>query len=190
MINTVPVINNWRNLPQLNYMTTTERGVLLTMLDAIQPKRMIEFGVNDGNTARTVLNHIDSIEYYLGVDVPFDHIMTLSVQQSEAPREPGRFVKDDPRFDLFLRFNGVSEQVILDDEQFDVAFIDGDHSYRGVMLDYGISRQVVRLGGLILFHDYNNPAVEVTSALADIQTQEKDRKLFHVAGTWIVYEQL
>lgn len=185
----VKAANNWPDLPSLNYMGVGERGTLLTMLDAVQPKRMVEFGVNDGNTASTILDNIDSVAYYLGIDIPFEHKMQLSNQQSEAPRDPGHLVKDDARFELFLRFNGRSEQSILDMPPFDVAFIDGDHSYRGVMLDYAMARQIVRPHGWIFFHDYHNASVEVTSALEDIQLQE-DRKLFHIRGTWLVYEQL
>jgi len=180
--------NDWPDLPSRNYMCDGELGFLLTMLDQRQPKRMVEFGVNQGITARAVLNNIESIEYYLGVDVPFEHKMQISGQQSEVPSKPGHLVDTDPRFDLFIRFNGMPDQVIVG-ELFDVAFIDGDHSYAGVITDYRMARRMVRKGGLILFHDYNNRSVDVTKALEDLH-QNENRNLFNINGTMLVYEQL
>lgn len=44
-------------------------------------------------------------------------------------------------------------QEILNGEKLDFLFIDGDHSYLGVKLDYYMYRQFVKPGGWIGFHD-------------------------------------
>ena len=170
-------------------MRDGELGFVLTLLDRIQPKRMIEFGVNQGITARAILDNIESIEYYLGIDVPFEHKMPIPEQQSEVPGEPGHLVKTDPRFDLFLRFNGMPDKSVIDYESFDAAFIDGDHSYAGVLIDYRLAKLMVRKGGLILFHDYTNQTVDVTKALEDLH-QNENRNFINIYGTMLVYEQL
>ncbi len=188
-LSVVAARNNWPNLPSRYYMMDGELGFLLTMLDDIKPKRMIELGVNEGITARAVLDHIKSIEYYLGVDVPFNHVMPLPGQQPEVPQEPGRLVKDDRRFELLLRYNGAFDSLIVACDRFDVAFIDGDHSYKGVMDDYELARKVVlQPGGWIFFHDYNNPTVEVTRALDDLHLG--GRNIVNAEGTWMAYEQV
>jgi len=185
----VPTRNEWSHLPARDYMQVSEIGFILTVLDTVDPKRMIEFGVNQGNTARTILDNIESVEYYLGVDVPSDYVTPIVTQRMEVPKEPAHLVRDDPRFELFLRYSGHSDNEIVSKKPFDVAFIDGDHSYRGVIVDYRLSRWIVRKGGWIFFHDYNNYSVEVTQVLEDLQ-QNENRKLFHVNGTWLAYEQL
>ena len=41
----------------------------------------------------------------------------------------------------------------LGDEDLDFLFIDGDHSYEGVLCDFMTYSPLVRTGGLIAFHD-------------------------------------
>jgi predicted O-methyltransferase YrrM len=50
---------------------------------------------------------------------------------------------------------GTLEQVeaILGGEQIDFLFIDGDHSYEGVKMDFEMHSPLVKKGGLIAFHD-------------------------------------
>jgi predicted O-methyltransferase YrrM len=179
----VEVQSLWPDQRRL-YMHPNEQGILLNLLGHAAPRRMIELGVNEGLTARAVLDHIDSIEYYLGVDVPHDHQMPIIGQQSEVPREPGRLCLGDQRFELVLR-DDATDGLILGREQFDAAFIDGDHCYAGVVADYDLARRIVRPGGWVFFHDYGNPTVEVTLALEDLRREGAD--LFSVRGTWLAF---
>ncbi len=45
---------------------------------------------------------------------------------------------------------------LLRDKNLDFLFIDGDHSYEGVKMDYHDYKGFVRIGGLIGFHDIND----------------------------------
>lgn len=47
-------------------------------------------------------------------------------------------------------------EALLDGTLLDFLFIDGDHSYEGVKLDYEDYKGFVRPGGLIAFHDIND----------------------------------
>jgi predicted O-methyltransferase YrrM len=42
------------------------------------------------------------------------------------------------------------------DEQFDIIFIDADHSYQGVSNDFELYRRKVKKDGYIIFHDYGD----------------------------------
>ena len=42
---------------------------------------------------------------------------------------------------------------ILADRPIDLLFIDGDHTYVGVKMDFEMYRPLVRKGGIIAFHD-------------------------------------
>jgi len=48
----------------------------------------------------------------MGVDVPFYHVMPIKGQQPEVPKEPAHLIKGDSRFELFIRFNGESDERI------------------------------------------------------------------------------
>ena len=176
---------------QREYMGPWEQGILLTMLERIQPKRMIEFGVQEGRTAAAILKWIETIEYYLGIDVPFETVMPIRGQQSEVPREPGcRVKKGDPRFEVLLRggYSGFEDSVIASKGPFDVAFIDGDHSRNGVQNDYNLACRILRPNGWVFWHDYGNNTVEVTGVLDEMC--QAGHNIVHIEGTMLAYEQL
>lgn len=163
-------------------MLEGELEMLLALINSVQPSSMIEFGVNEGITAVAVLANFTDIERYIGVDVEFDHQLEIPAQQYEVPREPGRLVKENPRFELVIRKNDDSNI----SGPFDVAFIDGDHGKHHVMKDYLLAKQLVGDGGIIIFHDYTNPTVEVTETLDNLYAEGVDLK--HVNGTWLAFE--
>jgi hypothetical protein len=43
----------------------------------------------------------------------------------------------------------------FNDEYFDIIYIDGDHSYEGVLRDLKLSYNKVKKNGIICGHDYN-----------------------------------
>ena len=43
--------------------------------------------------------------------------------------------------------------ILLQGEKVDFLFIDGDHTYEGVSMDFHNYKQMVKLGGIIAFHD-------------------------------------
>lgn len=59
----------------------------------------------------------------------------------------------------FLRSNSHSRETqnrvsqILHNDKIDFLFIDGDHSYNGVMQDFEMYKQFVGSSGIIAFHD-------------------------------------
>lgn len=58
-------------------------------------------------------------------------------------------------------------------ESFDLVFIDGDHSYEAVKADIETAKRVLRPGGVIACHDYNNVIEGVTEAV-DEEPGEKE----------------
>lgn len=161
------------------YMQPGEQEVLLALLKPFEPRIMVEIGVNEGLTACAVLRHIETIEQYIGIDVDWSYQFEIPAQQSERPSEPGRLVRNDPRFELLLRGDEMPEYC-------DVVFIDGDHGKRAVTADSHWAANIVAPGGLIVWHDYGNPTVEVTRALNELQAH--GHNIHHVSGTWLAFE--
>jgi hypothetical protein len=54
--------------------------------------------------------------------------------------------------------------------EIDILFIDGDHSYQGVINDFLLYEELVKKGGYIVFDDYNDSqhSPEVKIAVDDI----------------------
>ena len=69
-------------------------------------------------------------------------------------------------------------------DQIDVLFIDGDHSYQGVVNDFLLYVNLVKPGGYIIFDDYNDwqYSPEVKTAVDDIVETHSDK--FKIIGTF------
>jgi len=176
--------------PFSEYLNADESAVLIALVRRVQPRVMVEIGIASGLTARRLLEHVPTLEAYYGVDVPDDFVTTLRCQQSEVQRVPGRWAYHDPRFHLVVRPQGSLEILsMLSDElgQVDAVFIDGDHSYNAVMHDSDTAAKLIRPGGVVIWHDYLNPGVQVTAALEALLAAGWPMQ--HVAGTWLAFAQ-
>jgi predicted O-methyltransferase YrrM len=149
--------------PFSRYLGAHETAILLALIRSVAPKVMIEFGCNLGTTAARVLENVPSLKRYIGIDVPPHYSTALECQQSEVPGNAGRDAAHDPRFFLLMAPSQTLTAWHL--EPCNAVFIDGDHSEQAVLHESRLARRLVRKGGVIIWHDYQNPAVEVTAAL-------------------------
>jgi predicted O-methyltransferase YrrM len=171
------------NGPFSYYLNWNETALLVALIKSVRPKVVLEFGTNRGMTARRILDNVPTIERYIGIDLPADRVPTLACQRTEVPSEAGAEAASDPRFFLLLR---ESKALTIDQlEPADAAFIDGDHSEEGVFEDSTIAAALVRRGGILVWHDYNNPAVGVTAVLDRLC--EQGWPIVSIEGSWIAY---
>ena len=56
----------------------------------------------------------------------------------------------------------------INNEKYDLIYIDGDHSYESIKEDINIFKQFVKPGGIISGHDYNSLTPGVTTAVNEI----------------------
>lgn len=162
------------------YMQPGEQEVLLGLVNSVRPHTMVEIGVNEGLTAQAVLRHIRTISHYVGIDIGDGYTFEIPAQQVERPDVPGKLVRHDPRFRFVLRGDAMPTAA-------DVVFIDGDHGRAHVEEDSRWAAEVVRPGGMIVWHDYGNPTVEVTEVLDALQAGGRDIK--QIVGTWLAFEE-
>jgi predicted O-methyltransferase YrrM len=73
----------------------------------------------------------------------------------------------------------ASVEEILQGRKLDLLFIDGDHSYEGVRMDFEMYMPLVRSGGLVAFHDIaqSTPQVEVKNLWEEIKHDYKHAEL-------------
>jgi predicted O-methyltransferase YrrM len=165
------------------YLNGNETSILVDLVKSVSPRVMVEFGCNVGITAKRVLENVETLERYIGIDVGPNHVPTLSCQAAEVPERAGAFVADDPRFFLL---SSPSIRLSGDDlEPCDAVFIDGDHSDEAVTHESYMAEELVRRGGIIVWHDYGNPAVEVTRALERLTADGWPIK--SVEGSWLAF---
>jgi predicted O-methyltransferase YrrM len=168
------------------YLNAHETATLLTLVQSVAPRVMIEFGCNQGVTAKWMLDNVPTLERYIGIDVPPEHFPTLPCQRAEVPISAGWYAAADPRFFLLTSPSQTLRTGHL--EPCDAVFIDGDHSEAAVRHESLLARQLLRRPGIIVWHDYNNPAVEVTHALERLESEGWD--INYVDNSWLAFSRV
>jgi len=167
------------------YLNERETALVVTLVNEVRAKTVIEFGVQMGRTAAAMLRDVPTLTRYVGIDVPEGHMPTLVGQRSQVPQVPGFCASDDPRFELIVRDHGSLDLGPHDLPPCDAAFIDGDHSEGAVLHDSGLAVRLVRKGGIIIWHDFDNPEVEVTAAIRALAGRGWPIEIIN--GTWLAF---
>jgi predicted O-methyltransferase YrrM len=165
------------------YLNAEETAALVGLIASVRPLVMLEFGTNLGITAKAILDALPELQTYIGIDVPWPYTPRLSCQRDEVPYTAGRFAAADPRFKLLLRESTTLMAAEL--EPVDAVFIDGDHSALGVLHDSELARDLLQPGGIIVWHDFGNPAVEVTPVIKQLVAE--GWRISAVPNTWLAY---
>ncbi len=175
------------------FSSWNELEVFITLVRSVNPKRMLEIGVNVGKTARYVLDNVESLESYVGVDVPPGYETIKGVQRPEVPGRgwAGHHVNADHRFKLILPKRGSFDLEYYDLEKFDVVYVDGDHGRASVEHDTALALKIIRPGGIIIWHDYYYPhepvpSLDVKAVLDELSATRPN--ICHVENTWLAYE--
>ena len=77
----------------------------------------------------------------------------------------GKYVLDDNKSYFVHGYSYNPKTVltvreVLGEDKVDMLFIDGDHSYGSIMTDFLLYKDVVKSGGIVVFHDYLLPGVK------------------------------
>jgi predicted O-methyltransferase YrrM len=136
-----------------------EITALVELLKKHQPKNILEIGSESGGT------------FYLWCRLTAIGGLKISLDLPSGASGSGRFRDQSALAARTMQFKRWSANVhvvtgdsheqksyreveeILGGNKLDLLFIDGDHSYEGVKLDFEDYRGFVRPGGLIAFHD-------------------------------------
>ena len=169
--------------PTSKYLNGYETAILLALVRSVAPRTMIEFGCNEGITAKRLLENLPTLQKYIGVDVPYGNTPTLSCQINETPISAGWYAADDPRFFYLEARSQMLRTGHL--EPCDAVFIDGDHSEAAVLHESCLARRLIRGTGIIVWHDFSNPAVEVTQALNLLH--DEGWPINYVENSWLAF---
>ena len=111
------------------------------------PRCFCEIGTANGGTNLLVSQSIPSITTIIGLDL---FIMNRRLLRLLARRDQMIHFINGSSYDE-ATFERV--RTLLGQQPIDLLFIDGDHRYDGLKRDFLLYSQLVREGGLIMFHD-------------------------------------
>lgn len=179
---------DWAGLPR-RFMNESELETLIALVASVRPRAVLEFGVNTGRTAKAILANVPGVQSYQGIDVLPGYVTAKPVQRNEVPEKPGHLVQGDSRFHLILSACGSLDLTASDLLPCDAAFIDGDHGRAAVEHDTALARQLVRPGGIIVWHDYHDLGnVDVREVLHEQAVA--GAPIQHVQGTWLAFQRV
>lgn len=154
---------NHRGIAITSWQKKDEILGLLGLLEQLQPRIVVEIGTASGGTL-FMLTHVAASEATIvSVDLPGGRLggAASAVRHRYPPwrtRLYEGFAVDDQRVRA-LRADSHDPSTVdevrrhLSNAEIDFLFIDGDHSYEGVLRDFELYSPLVRKGGLVAFHD-------------------------------------
>jgi glycosyltransferase involved in cell wall biosynthesis/predicted O-methyltransferase YrrM len=172
------------------FTNATDTRIVLALLADARPKRILEIGTALGQmTANlTEWSSDDAVVFTLGAvaDLP---IAVAGPQRYETPsrQDFGRLAN---AFGKVAKVLFITADSLGYDfrrlEWIDFAFIDGGHDLQHVLADSSNVYEILRPGGLMVWHDFTSPAawVEVRRALERLRFAEP---IVHVAGTTVAF---
>lgn len=129
---------------------------LADAIKKLKPKVAMEIGTNNGGTLYVLCRLADQSATIISLDLqhgPYGggyHPLKIPIyKRFAAPTQRLHLVRADSHAPQTLeRITGL-----LGGSKLDYLFIDGDHTYEGVKLDFEMYSPLVRNGGIIAFHD-------------------------------------
>lgn len=126
-------------------------------------KVIVEIGIKEGGNLKILSTHLDDDGVVIGIDPRQDIPWKMQDCECAAYHISASSHLERTVEELELILNGRS---------IDVLFIDGDHSYEGMVADYNDYSPLVRAGGLIAVHDIYY-LEEVTAAWKTVSVGQK-----------------
>jgi len=170
--------------PNAYNLSWQEIVTISQLVRMLAPKTLFEFGTFDGRTTlHLAINAPDDALIYT-IDKEFgvfkfggdaEYFGEISIGEcfinTPAEKKIQILTGDTKRLDV-SKFKELIEFI----------FVDADHSYNGVLNDSGKAFEMIRPGGLIVWHDYLM-IDDVTRAIIEIG---KDKNLHNLKGTSLV----
>jgi predicted O-methyltransferase YrrM len=129
---------------------------LLKIFQELNPKYILEIGTANGGTLFCYSKLADPDATIISIDLP-EGPFGGGYPEWKIPVYQA-FAKENQKLYLLRKDSHKQETLeevkkILNGNQLDFLFIDGDHSYEGVKKDFEMYSPLVRKGGIIAFHD-------------------------------------
>jgi predicted O-methyltransferase YrrM len=127
--------------------------------------KYVEIGCYAGGSACLILQRPNTRVISIDLGTPIgENVVLANVNKLNKLNNSYNYLKGNSQ--TYEMVNRLKELI----NEIDVLFIDGDHSYQGVINDFLLYEGLVKVGGYIVFDDYNDPqhSPEVKIAVDDI----------------------
>ena len=113
-------------------------------VEKIKPKVIVEIGNKEGGNLKILSTHLDKDGLIIGIDP----LPVIPWKMNDCKCDAYHITRSS-------HSREANEELIniLNGRLIDVLFIDGDHSYDGMIADYEDYKSFVRPGGIIAIHD-------------------------------------
>jgi predicted O-methyltransferase YrrM len=153
----------------------TELTQLLEFLSKYDLKNILELGVFKGGTIKAWTNISNKRAIITGVDLPEGKYG--GGFNPEEQKQIEKLAIGEQKIGLFALDTHLKStlKIIKEYAPFDFLFIDADHTYEGVKVDFDLYSPLVRKGGFIALHDIvkhtKYPEVEVYKLWNEIKNK-------------------
>jgi predicted O-methyltransferase YrrM len=155
---------------------------LLKIFKELNPKYILEIGTAKGGALFCFCKLAQNDATIISIDLPED-LFEGGYPEWKIPIYQA-FTKENQKLYLLRKDSHREETLeevkkILNGNQLDFLFIDGDHSYEGVKKDFAMYSTLVRKGGLIVFHDIvNNDPTRLDIEVPKFYQEIKNKYIF------------
>ena len=126
---------------------------LLTTLNKLKPKYILEIGTSRGGTLFLFSRIASEDARLISLDWDYPKWRIPFYKSFASPNQQIHLIRADSHDGRTLE----RIEAILDGNKTDFLFIDGDHGYEGIRKDFEMYGPLVRKGGMIAFHDIVTP---------------------------------
>jgi predicted O-methyltransferase YrrM len=137
---------------------SVREGEKLKQLSAIAKNNILEIGSLHGKSTRYLAQGAQTV---YAIDL-WDMVAADDNRKADYtdPQNYERFLNTIKEFDNVVPVKGSSREIAkVWSKPIGLLFIDGDHTYEGARADYENFSPFIVSGGLLVMHDYHNPAV-------------------------------
>ena len=138
----------------------TRKDLWVKLLTQLEPKTMLEVGVWKGDFAANALHNIPSLTRYYMID-PWRHLNRWNKPLNTNSEDLERAYQEAIRATAFAKdkvivLRGTTVEMIekISDESIDLAYVDGDHTLRGIGIDLICVYPKIKPGGFIGGDDF------------------------------------
>jgi len=134
----------------------------------------LEIGCYAGGSACLMLQRKNTIVYSIDLGHPISPDVVLkNVSNLNIHNNKYEYIKGDSK--KSETYSKITDKI------FDIIFIDGDHSYNGVISDFEIYSLLLKKGGYLVFDDYNDSQYSPQVKLA-VDNIVKNIKGYNIIG--------
>jgi predicted O-methyltransferase YrrM len=157
--------------------TDVEYGAYFGIARIMQPESVLEIGVYRGISASTIFLGSPKIKKYVGLDSEMYIDGSNQIAKDFINAVISKTSVNYPWMkDINIRIEKINTMVdpvppdILE-SKFDWIHVDGDHTYDGAIKDISLFWPLVKSGGIMTVHDYEEGHAEVKAALDKVMLE-------------------